>query len=66
MYGVTDFALMRAKNAYFVDRTDLIREWNLKPIPGVTDGVPGGTVELRRLLVVFHGGQVVVCEEVVT
>ena len=26
MYGVTDFALMRAENAYFVDRTDLIRE----------------------------------------
>ena len=26
MYGVTDFALMRAGNAYFVDRTDLIRE----------------------------------------
>ena len=23
MYGVTDFALMRAENAYFVDRTDL-------------------------------------------
>lgn len=42
MYGVTDFARMRAGNAYFVD----------------------GTVELRRLLIVFHGGQVVVCEEV--
>lgn len=26
MYGVTDFALMRAENAYFVDRTALIRE----------------------------------------
>ena len=26
MYGVTDFARMRAENAYFVDRTDLIRE----------------------------------------
>lgn len=26
MYGVTDFAWMRAENAYFVDRTDLIRE----------------------------------------
>ena len=26
MYGVTDFALMRAENAYFVDRTGLIRE----------------------------------------
>ena len=33
-------------------------------MPGVTEGIPGGTVELRRLLVVFHGGQVVVCEEV--
>ena len=43
---------------------DIAREWNLKPIPNVTDGVPGGTVELRRLLVVFHGGLVVVCEEV--
>ena len=39
------------------------REWNLKPIPNVTDGVPGGTVELRRILVVFHGGDVVCCEE---
>ena len=26
MYGVTDFALMRAENGYFVDRTDLIPE----------------------------------------
>ena len=26
MYGVTDFALMRRENAYFVDRTALIRE----------------------------------------
>ena len=26
MYGVTDFALMRRENAYFVDRTGLIRE----------------------------------------
>ncbi len=40
MYGVTDFARMRAENGYFVDRTGLIRElektrylarlWNLK------------------------------------
>ena len=43
---------------------DIAREWNLKPIPNVTDGVPGGTVELHRILVVFHGGQVVVCDEV--
>ena len=26
MYGVTDFALMRAENGYFVDRTGMIRE----------------------------------------
>ena len=26
MYGVTDFALMRTENAYFVDGTGLIRE----------------------------------------
>ena len=26
MYGVTDFALMRTENAYFVDRTGFIRE----------------------------------------
>ena len=26
MYGVADFALMRRENAYFVDRTALIRE----------------------------------------
>ena len=26
MYGVTDFARMRAENGYFVDRTGLIRE----------------------------------------
>ena len=43
---------------------NIAREWNLKPIPGVTEGVPGGTVELRRLLVVFHGGRVVCLEEV--
>ena len=40
------------------------REWNLKPIPNVTDGVPGGTVGLRRILIVFHGGDVVCCEEI--
>ncbi len=26
MYGVMDFALIRAENGYFVDRTALIRE----------------------------------------
>ena len=26
MYGVTDFARMRAENGYFIDRTDLIPE----------------------------------------
>ena len=29
MYGVTDFALMRTENGYFVDRTDLISELEL-------------------------------------
>ena len=43
---------------------NIAREWNLKPIPGVTEGVPGGTVELHRILVVYHGGEVVCCEEV--
>lgn len=76
MYGVTDFALMRRENAYFVDRTGLIRKkyakgrnlarvWNLKPLEGVAEGVPGGTVGLKRILVVFHGGDVIVCEEIV-
>lgn len=63
MYGVTDFALMRAENAYFVDHTGLIREWNLMPVEGVTDGVKGGTVTLHRILIVFHGGDVAACEE---
>ena len=27
MYGVTDFARTRRVNAYFVDRTELIREF---------------------------------------
>ena len=48
---------------YARDR-NIAREWNLKPIPNVTDGVPGGTVGLRRILVVFHGGDVVCCEEI--
>ena len=44
---------------------DLARVWNLKPLEGVTEGVPGGTVGLKRILVVFHGGDVIVCEEIV-
>ena len=54
---------LRQLERYARDK-NIAREWNLKPIPGVTEGVPGGTVELRRLLVVFHGGRVVVCDEV--
>ncbi len=38
MYGVTDFALMRAEN--------------------------GGPVTLHRIVHIFHGGDVALCEEV--
>ena len=67
---VTSAALVRVKAdaleqlvRYARDK-NIAREWNLRPIPGVTEGVPGGTVELHRFLVVFHGGKVIVCEEV--
>ena len=53
-----------AQMAKYAKDNDLARQWNLKPIPGVTDGVEGGTVELKRILIVFHGGDVAVCEEV--
>ena len=35
---------------------DLAREWNLRE--------QGGTVALHRIVVVFHGGDVVMCEEI--
>ena len=53
-----------AQMAKYAKDKDIARRWNLKPIPGVTDGVAGGTVELKRILIVFHGGDVVVCDEV--
>ena len=49
--------------AKYAKDKDIARQWNLKPIPGVTGGVAGGTVELKRILIVFHGGDVAVCEE---
>lgn len=49
MYGVTDFA------RYAVDH-DLARAWNLKE--------NGGTVTLHRIVLVFHGGDVALCEEI--
>ena len=57
MYGVTDFALIRAAqlDRYAKDR-DLARAWNLKE--------QGGTVTLHRIAVVFHGGDVACCEEI--
>ena len=39
---------------YAADR-DLARKWNLREI--------GGTVELHRIVLVFHGGDVALCEE---
>lgn len=35
---------------------DLARAWNLKEI--------GGTVTLHRIAVVFHGGDIALCEEI--
>ena len=35
---------------------DLVRQWNLR------EG--GGTVDLHRIVIVFHGGDVALCEEV--
>ena len=54
----------KAQMAKYAKDNDLARQWNLKPIPGVTEGVGGGTVELKRILIVYHGGDVAVCEEV--
>ena len=63
MYGVTDFARIRAENGYFVDRTALIRElektrYALFPRPRRFGK------SLHRIVLVFHGGDVVLCEEI--
>lgn len=42
---------------------DIAREWNLRQ-SSITAGVPGGTVSLKRLVIVFKGDERVFCEEV--
>ncbi len=63
MYGVTDFARIRAENGCFVDRTALIRElektsYALFPRPRRFGK------SLHRIVLVFHGGDVALCEEI--
>ena len=51
MYGVTDFVRMRAENAYFVDRTDLIRENEFDfDVALCAVGLAGRAAEGRRLV----------------
>ena len=80
LYGVADYAQLRKKNAWFVDRTAKIRD--------LEDALPTGrrqdggspyveppsrrrtgttdvsSVALHRLVLVFHGGNCVLSEEV--
>ncbi len=51
LYGVADYAEIRRANAWFVDRTAKTSA----ALPFVT---------LHRLVMVFHGGECVVSEEV--
>ena len=107
LYGVADYAQIRKKNAWFVDRTAKIRDleniayvvflrprrfgkysadpslaakWHLGTETGSDKSVASpkgaalgeaalsplhnGTVALHRLVLVFHGGDVVMAEEV--
>ena len=75
LYGVADYAEIRKANAWFIDRTakirDLVTEWRL----GGTGGPPvqmgdggghstDGSVTFHRLVLVFHGSECVLNEEV--
>ena len=51
LYGVSDFVRMRTEGAYYIDRT-----WGLE--------ASGGHVKLVRLVIVFQGGDRVLCEAV--
>ena len=80
LYGVADYAQLRKKNAWFVDRTAKIRDLEDALPPGRSQdgGSPYGeppsrrltgttdvsSVALHRLVLVFHGGDCVLSEEV--
>ena len=63
MYGVTDFARIRAENGYFVDRTALIRELEKTRYALFPRSRRFGK-SLHRIVFVFHGGDVALCEEI--
>ena len=63
LYGVADYAQIRKKNAWFVDRTAKIRD--LEDIAhAALSPLHNGTVAFHRLVLVFHGGDCVLSEEV--
>ena len=56
LYGVADYAQIRKKNAWFVDRTAKIRD--------LEDIAYAVFLRPRRFVLVFHGGECVLAEEV--
>ena len=63
LYGVADYAQIRKKNAWFVDRTAKIRDLE-DTAHAALSPLHNGTVALHRLVLVFHGGDCVLSEEV--
>ena len=78
LYGVADYAELRKKNGWFIDRTAKIRDleathyakaidqldrYSSDPAPAASWRIGSG-VALHRLVLVFHGGDCALDEEV--
>ena len=64
LYGVADYAEIRKANAWFVDRIAKIRDLEATLGKEALSSLHNGTVALHRLVLVFHGGDCVLSEEV--
>ena len=64
LYGVADYAEIRKANAWFVDRIAKIRDLEATLGEEALSSFHNGTVALHRLVLVFHGGDCVLSEEV--
>ena len=75
LYGVSDYAEIRKSNGWFIDRTGFIRDLEntafamfLRPRRFgkslLMRLAPKGDVKITRLSVVFHGGNLVLCNEI--
>lgn len=64
LYGVSDYAELRRRNGWFIDRTAKIRDFGTPPRRRLTGTTDVSSVALHRLVLVFHGGECVLTEEV--